>query len=682
MNHEEALSIISRAWGRQEGYAFFPWISGDAPNREARIKAYHEGTGFLWPRDKAKILKHMALHEHDDLYWCPSLFETDRRQLDQAMDEHALWADLDAVDPRTIDQEYRPTIAWESSPGRYQALWLITGGDIMGASWQGGENQRLTYYLGADTGGWDTTQLLRIPGWRNHKFDHRGGPKKKPSELSDPPKGRLLWANGRRYLPDEFEDLPEVEQSVGQVQTLLEAEIDRVDRHEAYGRIRLKLPAKARDMFSAREATGDRSETLWWLMRCLADVGCSASEIVAIVRPSVWNKFDGRQDELKRLTIEATKAVNTRSEKEETDLEEEHVERANPVRIASLLANVQEPKWLVQGLWAEGSCGFIAGQPKSYKSWLGLEMALSVSSGLPFLNHFPVRQPGPVLYIQEEDPLPTIKQRFNKMWPGKKADKVKIEKGVLVWEPAEDGSDDPDVAAYVGEGFVISDAGWQSWLDEKLEEGLDGEAYRMLVVDPLMMVAGEVEENRAQEMTEKIFRPLKQLSRKHDIAVVMVHHMRKGDPARPTRGGQLMLGSVANHAWSEDSLYLRVVRGGDVLVERESKHTTSGSFKVSGLRNREWTPTVIDDKLDEWVGDSDSQSEPGSSGGRRSRKTSRAKVLNAMDELGSGSHTTRAVADQMNITVDGARKQLQRQAEVGTVKSEGQGRWVLAGTKG
>ena len=82
-------------------------------------------------------------------------------------DEHALWADLDEVDPESI-KDYRPSIAWESSPGRYQALWLAASGDFQGASWPGNENQQLTYYVGADRSGWDTTQLLRIPGWINH----------------------------------------------------------------------------------------------------------------------------------------------------------------------------------------------------------------------------------------------------------------------------------------------------------------------------------------------------------------------------------------------------------------------------------------------------------------------------------------------------------------------------------
>lgn len=664
---QQQLTLIARAWGKQQGYCFFPWISGTASNREGRIRSYHEGTAYKWPADKETILAHLTAHCNDDVYWCPSLFERRRRQMELAMDEHCLWADLDEVDPKGIE-DYPPTIAWETSPGRYQALWVVMGGDMQGASWQGGENQRLTYYLGADAGGWDTTQLLRIPGWKNHKPEYI-------QKYGKPPQGKLLWSNGRRYLQDDFEELPEI--NVGMLaQTLLDDEIERVDRHKIYGDVRLKLPKTARELFGAHEAMGDRSEKLWWLMRCLADVGCSVVEIVAIVRPTVWNKFSGRNDELRRLSSEAAKAVATQPEKPAGDLEVSVDEdRGRPIRLMTLLANVKPPKWLVQGLISEGACGFIAGQPKSYKSWIGLDLALSVATGLPFLDHFPIRAPGPVLYLQEEDGLPMVKSRVDKIWPSKKADKVIIENGTAVWVPPDETADDPDVAARVNKGFVVSDPGWQSWLDEMIDEGLDGKAYRMVIMDPLMVIAGEVEENRSVDMTQKIFRPLRQLAEKHGVAMVIVHHMRKGDPSRPTRGGQLMLGSVANHAWSEDSMYLRVVKGGDVLVERESKHTTSGSFKISRLRNHGWTPVVVDDKLDEWIGDHE-QSQNGQRRSKEPRKPT-GKALAALDELGSGTHTTKMIAQQAGLAPSTATKQLVRYAETGWVKKVSVGHWSL-----
>ena len=661
---DQSLTIVSKAWGRQEGYAFFPWIPGDAPDKETRIKSWNEGPAFLWPDDKAKILKHIQSHTDDDVYWCPSLFEDKQRRLEVAMDEHALWADLDEVDPRKI-KDYPPTIAWESSPNRFQAIWLVTGGDMQGASWPGGENQRLTYYLGADAGGWDTTQLLRLPGWKNHKYTYRENNDGKPVQ------GRLLWANGRRYLPDDFNDLPEV-QTMGEVQTVLEDEVGHVDRHEVWGRVRLKLPKKARDLFGAREAMGDRSEQLWWMMRCLADVGCSVTEIVALVRPTPWNKFEGRHDELRRLTIEAGKAIAARSEEVSGALEEDTLEeRPEPTNLFVLVDEVKPPEWIVKDILAVGACGFIAGQPKAYKSWIGLDLILSVATGIPFLDHFPVRNIGPVLYIQEEDSLPLIKGRLDKIWPGKQADKMRRVDGQLVWDPP-DPRDIPPVNAVVRGGITLSDPAWQSWLDEKLAQGAEGEPFKMLLVDPLMMVAGEIDENRSQEMTTRLFKPLKQLAEKHQTAIIVVHHMKKTDNGtKPTRGGQMMLGSVANHAWAEDSMYLRRVRS-DVVVERESKHTMGGSFKIQNLRNKGWMPRVVDDRIE-----SPDEQEETEAPQRRPSRARDPRALGVLRELGLGAHTTKVVAETMGVTLGGARRQLVRLAGAGQVTRVGDA-WKLS----
>lgn len=655
----QQLNIISKAWGRQKGYCFFPWIAGNATTKEERIKSYHEGRAYLWPTEREAIVSHLRDHVDDDLYWCPSLFEKKRRQLDFAMDEHALWADLDEVDPRSIE-DYPPTIAWETSPERYQALWVITAGDMQGASWAGGENHRLTYHLGADPSGWDTTQLLRIPGWGNHKPEYRAG---------GTPRGELLWDNGRRYLPDEFDDLPEIS-GLGQITDVLDGEIENVDRLEVWGRVRLKVSKRCRDLVGAREVAGDRSDALWEIERDLADAGCTALEIVAIVRGTVWNKFAGRADELRRLTTEAAKAIAARPPATTKKLEEDAEEKPQPTQIDDLLQGVKPPKWLIQNIWAQGSCGFIAGQPKSYKSWTALDMVLSIATGTDFLGKYTVARPGPVLYIQEEDPAPTVKQRYDKVWPSKLADRMVMEGGVMTWIPALEITRRPPVMVTVGAGFTISDLGWQAWLDEVLDKGYEGEPYVAVVMDPLMMIMGDVDDHRAGQMTDQVFKPIKQLSRKHNVAVIIVHHMRKSDPSKPQRGGQLMLGSVANHAWTEDSIYLRIGTGGDVIAEVESKHAPSGSFKITRLRNKKWTPVVIEDKLEEDQEHEEEvrqarrsiKSETGTGKGKSpGRQVAGSKVVTVMKGLGEGQwHSVSQLTEATGIDRAALRRQLQR----------------------
>lgn len=672
MEPAESLKLISKAWGRQRGYCFFPFISGSAADKKERIVSYTEGPAFRWPQDRERIIAHLNAHTDDDLYWCPSLFEGPKRRMELAMDEHALWADLDEVDPRGIS-DYPPTIAWQTSPGRYQALWLITGGDLQGASWAGKENQRLTYHLGADQSGWDTTQLLRLPGWKNHKPDYR--------KAGKPAQGKLLWQRGRQYLPDEFGDLPEVANQLGAITDVLEDEIDHVDRLAVWARVRLKVSKRVRDLMGAREATGDRSDILWEIERDLADAGCTVTEIVAIMRASVWNKYQGRSDELRRLTTEAVRAIAARPAEVSEKLLEVTQDRPAPTNMFELLKNLKAPTWLIRDILTKGAVGFIAGQPKSFKSWAALDMALSVASGQPFLGHFAVEEPGPVLYIQEEDSAPLVKSRLGKVWPNKMGDKVSMEGGFIEWLPGTELEGFPDIDAYIGQTLTISDETWQAWLDETLENKARGDSggYKLLVMDPLMMMAGDVEENRAQEMTTKIFRPLKEIARKHGCSIQMVHHMRKGDPkAGPQRGGQMLLGSVANHAWAEDSLYFKLGRGGDVICEQESKSAPVPGFRLTGIRNRRWTPQITvnandnerePDGADGPVRKARGQSSPdqASSDRKPGPRATGGKALKALLTLGKEPQLVKAIAQTAACSVPSVYNSMANSLEHGFV---------------
>lgn len=597
VEYAKALRLISRAWGGQDGYVFFPHIDREEQARTGQRRAgYHENRAFKWPEERSAILKHMKLHTEHDLYWCPSIFEGPDRKSELAMDEHALWADLDEANPKELrgNQDFKPTVAWESSPGRYQGLWLGNPelGDFQGASWPGNENQRLSYFLGADRSGWDTTQLLRIPGWPNHKPENA-------DRMGRPPIGKLLWERGPMYEYDDFKALPEVKGALtmDRLGEVIESEIDGVDRHKVIARVKLKLNQRARELLAARDAIGpqgSRGDNLWYLIRCLADAGCTVQEIVAVARGTVWNKFEGRADELKRLITEATKAIEQRPTEVVEAIEEEQAPKPRPQRLAAFLKDVKPPTWLVEGIATEGSVGFIAGQPKSFKSWMALDLALSVSTGSDFLDYFRVVRPGPVLYIQEEDSAITVKSRAKKIWRGKTTDKMRLinnGKDVL-WEPANPEEFDPDIDIYCMEGFVASEGHWLEWLDETLAEGMDGRPYVLVIIDTLMNVAGDVEENKAQQMTTRIFKPLKLLMRKHACALRFVHHMGKGGGENDTRrGGQKLLGSTANHAWSEDSLYIgRTGKPGQLKVEFESKSAPEDSYLISGLDNKQWTP--------------------------------------------------------------------------------------------
>ena len=82
---------------------------------------------------------------------------------------------------------------------------------------------------------------------------------------------------------------------------------------------------------------------------------------------------------------------------------EQAIEAAPTVITAAALWDMKHnpTRWAVPGILPEGVC-ILAGKPKVGKSWLALDLALSVGAGRVVLAMIPV-EPGPVLYLALED---------------------------------------------------------------------------------------------------------------------------------------------------------------------------------------------------------------------------------------------------------------------------------------
>src|SRR5437773_9640058 len=84
-----------------------------------------------------------------------------------------------------------------------------------------------------------------------------------------------------------------------------------------------------------------------------------------------------------------------------------------PVQRASQLSTAgPQTQWLIEGLWSEQAVGILGGEPKCCKSFLALDVAVSVASGATCLRQFPVRRRGPVLLFPAEDSLAVVRQRL------------------------------------------------------------------------------------------------------------------------------------------------------------------------------------------------------------------------------------------------------------------------------
>ena len=206
------------------------------------------------------------------------------------------------------------------------------------------------------------------------------------------------------------------------------------------------------------------------------------------------------------------------------------------VRVGEIASDENAQRWLVEGLWGASSVGVIGGAPKCSKTWLGLDMALSVATGTACLGKYAVPEPGPVLVYLAEDALPTVRERIEGMARHRGLDLARVEIHVIT-APVLRLDRDPDRT--------------------RLLETTRQLRPRLLLLDPLVRLHG-IDENHAGEVAE-LLAYFRSLQRQLDLSVVLVHHTRK-NAVGGAAAGQGLRGSSDIHAFGDSNLYLRRAR--------------------------------------------------------------------------------------------------------------------------
>jgi hypothetical protein len=191
-----------------------------------------------------------------------------------------------------------------------------------------------------------------------------------------------------------------------------------------------------------------------------------------------------------------------------------------------------EQRWLIDDLWADQAVGIIGGEPKCGKSFLALDLLVAVASGAPCLRRFAARRRGPVLLFAAEDALHLVRTRLEGLC---RAAAVTL-------------SDLPI--------YVITTPSLRLDLAEdrhQLQATIAAVRPLLLVLDPFVRLH-RIDENASSEVAP-LLAYLRELQRRFALAVVLVHHARKG--ANTVRGGQALRGSSELHAWGDSNLYLR-----------------------------------------------------------------------------------------------------------------------------
>lgn len=104
-----------------------------------------------------------------DLYFCPDIYSRMDGHAQHISHTACARADLDGCNPSKL--RIPPSLHWETSPGRYQAVWVLEPATTPP------DAERISQAIarahrgdGCDQSGADLSQLLRIPGTINHKY--------------------------------------------------------------------------------------------------------------------------------------------------------------------------------------------------------------------------------------------------------------------------------------------------------------------------------------------------------------------------------------------------------------------------------------------------------------------------------------------------------------------------------
>lgn len=199
--------------------------------------------------------------------------------------------------------------------------------------------------------------------------------------------------------------------------------------------------------------------------------------------------------------------------------------------------------WLVDEWLPDKSITFLVSPPESYKTWILLDLAVSVASGTPFLGRYQINSPGPTMIIQQEDSHEGLTDRLALIVEQKLNAVPKLEGDT--WQvPAM-----PDLPIYVHPSRQLRFDNKK--VMEELEQQIATIRPKVVMIDPLYSTTASTDNYMAdlanQMMALKTFRD------KYGCSFLIAHHSKKNlDPdstAREDSWGSQFLNAFLEAGW-------------------------------------------------------------------------------------------------------------------------------------
>lgn len=220
--------------------------------------------------------------------------------------------------------------------------------------------------------------------------------------------------------------------------------------------------------------------------------------------------------------------------------------------VAQLMAT-PKPPMLIEGLLIQRGLHMFQSHSGTGKTFLGLELAIAVATGMPACEKFQVTTKGKVLYIGEDSPEWDVREQFRKLSTGKGINPDHFD---LDWTYDSEGEIEPgsgpQMMFCINEGNCLNSDAEVDKIVEEVEVG----AYKLVILDTLgALNEGNENDNGWMGLVMKRIKRI----REH-AAVLLIHHTKKpGEFEQPGTTGAR--GASAIGASVDGALSLKTSKG-------------------------------------------------------------------------------------------------------------------------
>jgi hypothetical protein len=293
---------------------------------------------------------------------------------------------------------------------------------------------------------------------------------------------------------------------------------------------------------------------------CFDRLSMRGSNYPAAGQPTTWDKWEsfGKSNNKNPRTIGTL--IHLKKQFEEERLYK-HTSNDQPLlsKVGDARKQIKKIDWLVEGMIKQQTLIMFGGMPSGGKTYLAIELMLSIASGKPFLGQYQVKQ-GDAVFIACEGRDSVLRR-------------------IGAWTHLKNAGVDVDGAYISSREIVITapetaDISIERYVQE-IELG--GIKPKIIFIDTMNYSLGSSKENDANDMTQYFRRIANGLISRFGCVVTLLHHTSKD--GADIRGSSTIRGAL-------DALYLVSRDSAGIFTVKNDKHKDRDKLEPFYLEGR------------------------------------------------------------------------------------------------